>query len=279
MSTNNNPHMLVTSVATGRPALAVLEAFIVDTTLPKHAAAVATQATNSWLVGTSSNVLTWGVTQSPSAPPTFTFANWFRRICAAVWTKGANTYARATAVPVEEVFEAILGRGRKLECLTGRLSVHRSAIKDARSMGQTALAEELEARSAVVETEAVLFAAGYKGYIQEETLIDFAQKCERGLRLDWVQNFTRLIPHSVRVLKTKMDALQVFDNYVLLHYDPDSKGRALTSAEVAKKRDPILFGVIKGSRRLYHVASWKDEYCDLTFGDLIDKYGEEALTL
>lgn len=75
----------------------------------------------------------------------------------------------------------------------------------------------------------------------------------------------------------------VFDNYCVLSYDPKGENRALTEAEKRtleeKRKDPILFGVVKGSRRLYHVGSWKDEYCDLIFGDLLDRYGKDALTL
>ena len=46
-----------------------------------------------------------------------------------------------------------------------------------------------------------------------------------------------------------------------------------------KKRDPILFGLIKGSRKLYYICDWIDEYCDLTLSQLIDKIGESEHNL
>ena len=34
--------------------------------------------------------------------------------------------------------------------------------------------------------------------------------------------------------------------------------------EKAKRRDPILFGIFKESRKLYYIGDWVDDYCDLT---------------
>lgn len=62
----------------------------------------------------------------------------------------------------------------------------------------------------------------------------------------------------------------IFDNYVVLHYDPEKKGFALTEIEKKSKKDPILFGVMKGRRILYYVGDWIDDYCDLT----LDKFAE-----
>lgn len=42
-------------------------------------------------------------------------------------------------------------------------------------------------------------------------------------------------------------------------------------AEIQAKRDPILFGMIKDSRRLYFVADWIDKLCTLTFEELIQE--------
>jgi hypothetical protein len=146
-------------------------------------------------------------------------------------------------------------------------------------MGQTALVEQLTARLPVIQAEAVLVAGDFTDYIEESALIDFAVKCQKGLCLDYVKNFTRLIPHAVQIRKIKMDELRVFDNYCILHFDPANKGSAMTKADIEKKKDPILFGLIKDSVRLYAVGSWKDEFCTLTFDALIEEYGEKALTL
>jgi hypothetical protein len=83
-----------------------------------------------------------------------------------------------------------------------------------------------------------------------------------------------LIPIEAGDKKIFLDKLCVFDNYVILHYDPEGKSTKLTDEERKKKEDPILFGVISGSRRLYHVHSWKDELCDLTIDQIIERHPE-----
>jgi hypothetical protein len=72
-----------------------------------------------------------------------------------------------------------------------------------------------------------------------------------------------------------MNELEVFDNYVVLYYDPEGTVYKETAYEEAKRRDPIIFGVIAGSKKLYYVADWIDEYCDLTLDAFVDALGIE----
>jgi hypothetical protein len=52
----------------------------------------------------------------------------------------------------------------------------------------------------------------------------------------------------------------------------------MSSEEKQKMKDPILFGYIKETDRLYFIADWEDEYCDLTFDEIVDVIGENKLT-
>lgn len=182
-------------------------------------------------------------------------------------------------LPVAEVFKLILSSSLNIKEYQLRYDAYEAAIADAKEMGQTALIEELEENKKLYTIESQLFLLGYKKYITEDLLIDFSIKCEKGLRLDWVKNFSRVIPVNVQKVKRKADAHAVFDNYVILHFDPQNKSNKLTKAEIEKKKDPILFGVIEGSRNLYMIADWKDQYCDLTFDQLVEAYGKDKLTL
>ena len=68
----------------------------------------------------------------------------------------------------------------------------------------------------------------------------------------------------------KAEDLAVFDNYFVLHYDPtEAKNIYYTSAP--KPTDPILFVAIVGSNKLYFIADWIDEYCNLTYADILEK--------
>ena len=101
--------------------------------------------------------------------------------------------------------------------------------------------------------------------------IEFYKECKKGLELTWIRAFIRVIPEKASDRKQEADALKVFDNYVILHYDIDKK------AFKEEDKDPILFGVISGSRKLYYIADWVDEYCNLTLEQFVDKFGEEAI--
>lgn len=157
-----------------------------------------------------------------------------------------------------------------------RVNGYLNAIENAKKLGQTALIEKLQEEIELVKMESLLYGAGNIKTITEEQVVHFYKKSKKGLRLDWIKNFTRIIPNKIVKIKTKIDKLNVFDNYVILHFDPNEKAFGLTKEE---KEDPIIFGVINGSRKLYYVADWKDKYCDLTLETLIDEFGEKAINI
>ena len=149
--------------------------------------------------------------------------------------------------------------------------------RDRKRSGQTALVEKLQGGLDAFRGESQLVAVGLTRYVEEQDLVRFYKQSDRGLRLDWVRNFTRIIPDAVLETKLRCDELKVFDNYVVLHYDPEAKSFAETEAERAKRRDPILFGVIRGSTALYFVGDWIDELCDLTLHQIADARGAGAV--
>ena len=132
-------------------------------------------------------------------------------------------------------------------------------------------AEDL-ASPAVARAEALVNAAAAG---VEETLVDFVKKSPRGLRLDWVRNFTRVVPDDVLATKVECDSRGIFDNYAVLHYDPDGKSWAETEAEREARKDPILFGFVEGRRVLYFVGEWIDEFCDLSLDQIADVLYED----
>ena len=118
----------------------------------------------------------------------------------------------------------------------------------------------------ILEYEKILKDNGFKQYITEENLIKFTLKCKKGLRVDFIKDFNRIIPETVIKNRDRVEDLKVFDNYIILHYDPDMKNVSLV-----EKKDPILFGLIKNSNRLYFIDDWIDEKCDLTYNKIIQE--------
>ena len=156
-----------------------------------------------------------------------------------------------------------------------RVSKYLTALHNATNIGQTALQEELIRGLITNRYESVLYAEGCYYAVTEQQVARFASECEKGLKLSYLKNFSRPIPQEVIDKIAKMNELEVFDNYVILYYDPEGTVYKETAYEEAKRRDPIIFGVIAGSKKLYYVADWIHEYCDLTLDAFVDSLGIE----
>jgi len=158
---------------------------------------------------------------------------------------------------------------------------YEKALIQAKALGQVALTQKLADAVQVVRGEAHLIVMGLKQYVTERQVVDFYEKTgeDKCLKLTWIKNFNRIIPEDVYDAKKKADERKIFDNYVILHYDPLNTGEVMTKEEIEKKKDPILFGLIKNSRKLYYVADWKDDYCQLTLEEMFTVLGEKVLKI
>ena len=154
-----------------------------------------------------------------------------------------------------------------------RVSKYLKAVHNANMVGQTALVEKLLSEMIANKYESLLFSNGKYYVITEEQLVNFAKKTERGIDLCYIKNYARPIPSDVIDEVAKANELEVFDNYVVLHYDPKGTSKRETRKEEAKRKDPILFGVIAGSHKLYYITDWIDETCNLTLEKFVDTIG------
>lgn len=160
-----------------------------------------------------------------------------------------------------------------------RVSNYLKALRNAKMAGQTALLETLLREMIANKYESILDAEGFYYAVREEDVVRFAKKTEKGLKLSYIQNFGRPIPDDVVKTLAKANQLEVFDNYVVLYYDPKGDIYKETEKQRAKRKDPILFGVISGSNKLYYIGDWIDEYCDLTLEKFVDTLGMDKETL
>lgn len=166
-------------------------------------------------------------------------------------------------------FEVVFSSAQSLKIFQDRQQAFDILIKDAQDNGQQALVQSLTEQRNLRIRQNQLFATGFNTFISQKALVDVAVVSQKGLRLDWIKNFTRHLPKQAIQKKRQADALKVFDNYVILHYDPENKSNKLTKEQLEKKKDPILFGVMSNSRKLYFIADWIDQKCDLTFEQLL----------
>lgn len=162
-----------------------------------------------------------------------------------------------------------------------RITEYINSIGIAEQTGQTALKERLFTELIINKYESILYANGYDKLITEEEMVELTKNAPKALSMAYIENYTRIIPNEVIEKKVELDKCEIFDNYVILHYDIDGKSYARTVAErnreVERARDPILFGVISGSNKLYYIADWQDEYCDLKFEDVVSIIGKETM--
>ena len=178
-----------------------------------------------------------------------------------------------------EFFENVkmLSKG-SIDTYKDRVAKYLNMLHSAKITGQQALSEKLAREMFVNKYEAELYANGLYYVVTEDQVVDFAKKTEKGVTLLYLRNFARMLPDEVIKKLEEANSLEVFDNYVVLAYDPDGTKKGETEADRAKRKDPILFGLIAGSRKLYYICDWIDEKCDLTlqqFADTIEIDKEE----
>lgn len=129
--------------------------------------------------------------------------------------------------------------------------------------GQYDVAMMLSNQKSITAKEIVLLKNNISLYLTEEDVVSILKKADFGIRLDFLEDYPEILPEDVSLLKIKADELKIFDNWCILHYDP--KGEALKQIEkIEKRRDPILFGMIAGSGKLYKVADWVFKEDDIT---------------
>ena len=204
---------------------------------------------------------------------TMSVRSWFGRLIQ--WAVSWFARRRET-MTVEQFFSSVHNSAVELEIVDDRAHGYQQALSRAHSAGQTALFEQLFAGLNAYRMESQLLAIGMARYLEEADLVKFYKQSKKGMRLDWIKNFARQIPPDVLVKKMRADDIGIFDNYAVLHYDPNEKSWAETEAEKARRKDPILFGLMEG-RRLYYVGDWMDEYCDLTLDQIADAIGKDAV--
>ena len=180
---------------------------------------------------------------------------------AKIWFKSLFFKGRESPI---QYFKNIKESISELDNIDEKIVFLNKIIVSLRATGQTNMLDIAISQKKILELERVLKESSYKKFITEENLVAFTLKCKKGLRLDYIKEFNRIIPESVIKNRDNVEELRVFDNYFILHYDPDVK-----KVNLVEKKDPILFGVIKNSNKLYFIDDWIDEKCDLTYNKII----------
>ena len=187
-------------------------------------------------------------------------------------------------IPVTVAMDELIGHIEltSTDELASRLAKILAIEENMRKAGQYKKADAVKAYRTIIAEEAVVVAAGFTSYITEANMIDFIRKSERGTMVDFLRYYEDELPQEVIDKKLAADKLMVFDNYVVAYYSDLIHRAVATQQKVSAKeeqkvrerrRDPILFGVIKNSRKLYYICDWTTDTDDLTLEKLEKELG------
>lgn len=163
--------------------------------------------------------------------------------------------------------------------LDSRLKKLTKAFDTAVDNGQESLGAKLMMEICRESRESAIYAKGFKLFIERDDIQKFKHKIRGGHISDTrFKDYTRVIPKNV--LKSKAKTEGIFDDYIIYHYwDSETEAKVekkekMTPDEKARMKDPILFGIIKETNRLYFIDEWTDELCDLSFEEIVDHLGK-----
>lgn len=202
------------------------------------------------------------------------------------WTTNGGaittTVKQAPGIHPELFFKYIKKKFGMLEGmrLDGRLKKLERAFSKAVEAGQDSLGKKLMMEVIRESRESVMYAKGIRHFIERSDLVKHKRNIRGGHISDtMLKDFTRVIPQDVVEKKQKVEIC--FDDFVIYHYwdekaeENRSKKQKFTPDEKSRMRDPVLFGIIKETDRLYFIADWEDEHCDLTFDEMVDVIGKD----
>jgi len=174
-----------------------------------------------------------------------------------------------------------------------------SLLKKFEILGQKEAAKKAKNAFDVLKRDLELYEKGIKQYVHIDNVTKYLKEISgHSVKLIELENFPREIPDDV--MDKWLAVRECFDGAYVVFTDYTEKteekntaaaasGKTSTAAAVEKKRkekDPILFGILKVDKsvsslknntyeKMYFVADWVDDYCDLTFDKMIEAMAEK----
>ena len=216
----------------------------------------------------------------------------------------AETEPKLDELPVSEYFDYVKGMKQKTDSdnVKKMADICMSLMKKFELLGQKDAAKKAKNAFEVMTKDLELYEKGVETYVHIDDVTKYLKKvANHSVKLTELKNYPREIPDDVvdkwlEVRDLFDEAFIVFTDYTEDTEETDTaaaaQGKTSTAKSMEKKRkekDPILFGAIKVDsentslrnntyEKLYFIADWVDEYCDLTFDKLVAKMADELKT-
>ena len=150
-------------------------------------------------------------------------------------------------------------------------------MKKPKITGQKKMAEKIYAQSKILLKELNAVKAGFQTYVLREDILYYIQNIsKKTVKIIELENYEREIPDEV--IDKLVEAQPYFDEFFIIFTDYTGEAERTVEKELRDK-DPILFGVIHHpdkkdvpTNRMYFIADWVDNYCDLTLEELCMQY-------
>lgn len=150
-------------------------------------------------------------------------------------------------------------------------------LKKPKITGQKKMAKKIYDQAQIILKESKAVKAGFATYILREDILYYIKNIsKKTVKIIELENYERDIPDEV--IDRLVEAQPYFDEFFIIF--TDYTGEAERTVEKEKRdKDPILLGCIHHpdknkvpTNRMYFIADWVDEYCDLTLEELCLQY-------
>lgn len=144
-------------------------------------------------------------------------------------------------------------------------------LKYAEDLGQWALYDTASEEFLKLLREQEIAVSGYEKFVDRKLVTDYMYKVtDKVIKFKELAEFPRVIPLAVRNTVKAVKNSQIFDELWVLYIDHTKEVLKSTKQKI-KEKDPILFGKSHlFPDRLFFIADWVDEYCDLVFEKLLN---------
>ena len=187
-------------------------------------------------------------------------------------------------------FDYVKGLKHKLETEQWELIIDNTLkmIDRCKITGQTSMAKELAHHANLALRELEAASKGFDIFVNRKDIESYIDKVEgKAINIIELSRYEREIPDDI--IDKIVEAKKIFDEFYIIYIDYTKE----TSKKVAKERrdkDPILFGAffdrdadsetkIYVEDRLFFIADWVEEKCDLTLQQIAlgikDKSGKD----
>lgn len=189
---------------------------------------------------------------------------------------------KGTDLTPKEYFDILKGSAEKAdeEQIQVLLNNAVKLINKYRITGQKEGAKKLYNFALLCEKELKAVKYGITEYITRYTLDEYITKiATKDVVICKLEDYERDIPDDVVDKIAVVKEQNLFDDYYVVFTDYTGGERKKIDKK-RKEKDPILLGAHRiGNQintRLYHIASWEDEYCDLTLEKMVKEYKDNG---